>query len=171
MNVAVKMLRSERAASTLALPRYEVRQRPLGQGGTELSLWQRPSPATPALKAPHRLATLYGRNLELVEHRILRRLAKAGVRLDGRVARHGTVTAELDEHTALVLGLLFRTLAPMRNRTRMREVAEGIEAMPREEAAYWLGMAIHRANPRRVLSALRTLLTDPGRGEPRAGYR
>jgi hypothetical protein len=45
----------------------------------------------------------------------------------------------------------------------MREVAEGIEAMAREEAAYWLGMAIHRPNPRRVLTALRVLLTDPGR--------
>jgi len=26
--------------------------------------------------------------------------------------------------------------------------------------AYWLGMAIHRRNPRRVLMALRFLLTD-----------
>ena len=43
----------------------------------------------------------------------------------------------------------------------MRTVLEGIEAMEREEAAYWLGMAIHRPNPRRVLCALRTLLTVP----------
>jgi len=60
-----------------------------------------------------------------------------------------------------MLGLLFRTLAPMRNRDNMRAVAEGIEAMGREEAAYWLGMAMYRKNPRRVLSALRLLLTDP----------
>ena len=33
--------------------------------------------------------------------------------------------------------------------------------MEREETAYWLGMAMHRPNPRRVLSALRTLLTVP----------
>jgi len=33
--------------------------------------------------------------------------------------------------------------------------------MGQEEAAYWLGMAMHRVNPRRVLSALRMLLTDP----------
>ena len=63
----------------------------------------------------------------------------------------------------LIIGLLFRVLAPMRNRDKMRKVAEGIEAMAREEAAYWLGMAIHRAHPRRVLSALRMLLTDPSR--------
>jgi hypothetical protein len=42
-------------------------------------------------------------------------------------------------------------------------VAEGVEAMGREEAAYWLGMAMHRKNPRRVLGALRILLTDPAR--------
>jgi hypothetical protein len=45
----------------------------------------------------------------------------------------------------------------------MRLVAEGIEDIGREEAAYWLGMAVHRKNPRRVLAALRMLLTDPSR--------
>lgn len=147
----------------IARPRYQVRQRAPAGGRTELSIWQLPSPATPGLSAPHRLAALHGRNLELVESRVLRRLARAGVRLDGRTARAGGAAAELDEHAALTLGLLFRSLAPMRNRDRMREVAEGIEAMPREEAAYWLGMAIHRRHPRRVLSALRVLLTDPSR--------
>jgi hypothetical protein len=33
--------------------------------------------------------------------------------------------------------------------------------MSREEAGYWLGMAIHRPFPRRVLAALRLLLTRP----------
>jgi hypothetical protein len=69
----------------------------------------------------------------------------------------------LTEDLALLLGLLFRTLAPMRSRENMRAVAEGIEGMGREEAAYWLGMAMHRKNPRRVLTALRYLLTDPKR--------
>jgi hypothetical protein len=35
--------------------------------------------------------------------------------------------------------------------------------MERAEAGYWLGMAMHRRNPRRVLTALRFLLTDPQR--------
>ena len=35
------------------------------------------------------------------------------------------------------------------------------EAMEREETAYWLGMAMHRPKPRRVLTALRTLFTEP----------
>ena len=67
----------------------------------------------------------------------------------------------IPEELALTLGLLFRVLAPMRSRPRMRQVAEGVEAMESEEASYWLSMAIHRKNPRRVLTALRYLLTDP----------
>ena len=52
-------------------------------------------------------------------------------------------------------------ISPMRNRAGMRAVAEGIDAMAREEAAYWLGMAMHRRKSRRVLMALRCLLTEP----------
>lgn len=39
------------------------------------------------------------------------------------------------------------------------QIACGIES--REEAGYWLGMVMHRAYPRRVLAALRILLTTP----------
>ena len=141
-------------------PQYELRVRRHGATDAEYEIWQVPSPATPHLKIAMRVAGLRGRNLELVEHRVLRRLARAGVRLSRAVdeKRRGyTVTEDL----ALTLGLVFRTLAPMRNREKMRTVLEGIEAMEREEAAYWLGMAMHRPNPRRVLCALRTLLTVP----------
>ena len=65
----------------------------------------------------------------------------------------------LSEDLALNLGLLFRTLAPMRSRDNMPACGQGIDAMGGEEAAYWLGMAMHRRNPRRVLAALRLLLT------------
>jgi hypothetical protein len=65
----------------------------------------------------------------------------------------------INEEAALTLGLLFRTLAPMRSIDRIRAVADGIDEMSREEAGYWLGMAMHRKNPRRVLAALRMLLT------------
>lgn len=53
-----------------------------------------------------------------------------------------------------------RYLAPMRKRENLRTVAEGIEAIQREEAAYWLGMAMNCKRPRRVLAALRMLLTE-----------
>ena len=45
----------------------------------------------------------------------------------------------------------------------MRTVIEGIEAMEREETAYWLGMAMHQPNARRVLTALRVVLTPANR--------
>ena len=66
----------------------------------------------------------------------------------------------IDEDLALNLGLLFRVLAPMRNLDRIRQVADGVDEMSREESGYWLGMAMHRKHPRRVLAALRMLLTQ-----------
>jgi hypothetical protein len=143
-------------------PVYEVRARRHTPGDTEVEVWQLPSPASPQLSGPVRVAGLRGRNLDLIEHRVLRRLSQAGVRLSGRDAERKE-GHRVTEDLALMLGLLFRTLAPMRSRDNMRAVAEGIEAMGREEAAYWLGMAMHRKNPRRVLTALRYLLTDPKR--------
>jgi len=61
----------------------------------------------------------------------------------------------------LTLGLLFRVLAPTRSRDNLRNVVEGIEQMGKEEAADWLGMAMHRKHSRRVLTARLVLLTAP----------
>ena len=143
-----------------SVPRYELRVRRHGPASTEYEIWQMPATATPQVTSPLRVAGLRGRNLELVEHRVLKRLSQSGVKPERSVGtrkRGYTLTEDL----ALTLGLLFRTLAPMRSRHNMRAVAEGIEAMGREEAAYWLGMAMHRQHPRRVLAALRFLLTEP----------
>jgi len=141
-------------------PVYELRVRRHPEQGLILEIWLRPSPNSPQLKEPLYVAGLGGRNLSLVEHRALRRLAKAGINLGGLPIQERR-TFPLDEDLALTLGLMFRVLAPMRNRDNIRMVVEGIEAMGREEAAYWLGMAMHRKNPRRVLMALRFLLIDP----------
>ena len=141
-------------------PRYELRVRCHGLVGTEYEIWQLPAAATPQVTSALRLAGLRGRNLELVEYRVLKRLSQAGVKL-GRSTGIRKRGYALDEDLALTLGLLFRALAPMRSRDNMRAVAAGIEAMGREEAAYWLGMAMHRKYPRRVLTALRFLLTEP----------
>ena len=143
-------------------PRYELRVRRCGPADTEFEVWQMPAIATPRVTSALRVAGLRGRNLELVEHRVLKRLSQSGIKL-GRSADTRKRGYALNEDLALTLGLLFRTLAPMRSRDNMRAVAEGIEAMGREEAAYWLGMAMHRKHPRRVLTALRFLLTDPRR--------
>lgn len=143
-------------------PQYEIRVRNHGAGDMEIELWEMPSPATPHLTAPQRIAGLRGRNLELVEHRVFRRLNQAGVRLPRTEER--VRAYNMPEDLALRLGLLFRVVAPMRSRDRIRSVTDGVEAMGREEAAYWLGMALHRRNPRRVLTALRYLLTGPDGG-------
>lgn len=153
------MSRPLRVEATIPAPTYELRVSKLGLGNGQFEIWQLPCPATPQLSTQRRVGGLRGRNLELVEHRVRRRLAEAGIRpvlLDSKAA-----ATPLPEDIALALGLLFRTLAPMRSRDRMRAVAEGIDAMDREEAAYWLGMAMHRRRPRRVLTALRILLTAP----------
>ena len=139
-------------------PRYELRLRRHGPVDTEHEIWQLPAIATPQVVSPLRVAGLRGRNFELVEHRVLRRLSQSGVKL-GRGVDNRKDGYALTEDLALTLGLLFRTLAPMRSRNNMRSVAEGIDVMGREEAAYWLGMAMHRKHPRRVLMALRILLT------------
>lgn len=140
-------------------PRYELRVRRYRTANTQYEIWQLPAPATPQVKTAHRIAGLRGRNLELVEHRVLRRLSEAGIKL-GRVMDGAATGYTVTEDLALTLGLLFRILAPMRSRDNMRAVTEGIEAMKREETAYWLGMAMHRKQPRRVLTALRILLTE-----------
>lgn len=147
-------------ASPKAAPQYELRARQLPSFGLDLEVWQVPSSSTPNITSPVRIAGLGGRNLGLIEHRVLRRLGLVGINLGG-IALAGSKSFPLDEDLSLNLGLLFRMLAPMRNRDHMRAVAEGVEAMAREEAAYWLGMAMHRKNPRRVLMALRVLLTEP----------
>ena len=83
--------------------------------------------------------------------------ACAGWNVDGKrvlcVIPDGTRTCPL--------GLLFRLLAPMRSTANMEACVRGVEAMAKEEAAYWLGMTLYRRNPRRVLTALRILLIDP----------
>lgn len=144
----------------MALPRYELRAHYFGPADTELEVWQLPSPATPTLTIPVRIAGLRGRNLELVQHRVTRRLKQAGVPFEQPSLRLPRAWA-LPEEIALPVALLFRALAPMRSRDNLRNVVEGIETMGKEEASYWLGMAMHRKNPRRVLSALRILLTSP----------
>jgi len=146
-----------------AAPRYELRVRRHGPADTGYEIWQLPAAATPQVKSAMRIAGLRGRNLELIEHRVLRRLAQSGVRVQPGRSPNRQRGHALTEDLALTLGLLFRALAPMRNRDNMRAAAEGNAAMQREEAAYWRGMAMHRRHPRPVPTDLRVLLTEPRR--------
>lgn len=147
------------ALSFANLPLYELRRkvRRGGAGDYALEIWQLPSPATPRLDAPEYVASLQGTALRLVEARLVRRLARDKINLAASASEPDR-RWPLDEDLALSLGLLFRTLAPMRNMDRICLVADGIDAMSREEAGYWLGMALNRKHPRRVLASLRMLL-------------
>lgn len=159
--MATRNARVERVTLPTIEPAYEVRARRIAGNELQVEIWQMPSPASPHIHVPIRMAGLAGRNLEINQIRILKKLKDAGIRLE--VMPIEGLRAPIREDAALRLALLFRTLAPMRSRAAMVHVAEGIEAMAREEAAYWLGMAVHRKNPRRVLTALRILLTAPAR--------
>jgi len=154
---------SSKKRKEISAPRYELRANQLTSSDLQLEVWQLPAPATPHLKKSRRVAGLQGRNLGLIEHRLLKDLSKAGIKLTSLKLREER-RFDLDEERALRMGLQFRVLAPMRKRSNMRCCTEGIEAMGKEEAAYWLGMAMHRKHPRRVLMALRYLLIDPKLG-------
>lgn len=140
-------------------PEYQLHVRTLMNGRQRLDVYQHPSPATPRLRVPEHVASISGRALDAIEARVSRRLAREGIKLRlqerGAESRHS-----MTEDLALTLALLFRTIAPMTNIDRMRLVASGIEAMSREEAGYWLGMTLNRKQPRRVLAALRVLMTS-----------
>lgn len=140
-----------------ATPDYELHARNSARNGLELTLWQMPCAATPHIASPLRLAGLKGRNLSLAEGSIWKILRHSGITVAPRPGE--TQKFPLDEDRAMSLGLLCKLLAPMRNAERMRQAALGLEEMRRSETAYWLGMAMHRKNPRRVLCALRMLLT------------
>ena len=82
-------------------PRYEVRVRGHRLGDTEYEIWQMPSAATPQVASATHIAGLRGRNLELVEHRVLKRLGgrghQAGSELAPRKTRlrpHGRLGAD-----------------------------------------------------------------------------
>ncbi|MGC8761963.1 MAG: DUF7680 family protein, partial [Bryobacteraceae bacterium] len=132
-------------------PAYELRLKVASSMNWSLSIYQLPSPATPRLKEAEHVGTLQGAALRLVEMRVLKRLLREKIQL-GALKPGKACKWPLDEETALHLGLLFRVLAPMKNTDRIREVAEGVEAMGKEEAGYWMSMAMHRPNPRRVLA-------------------
>ncbi|MEZ5991481.1 MAG: hypothetical protein R3E76_03930 [Planctomycetota bacterium] len=155
---AIAATRDYRIATKDAQPVYELRVSQLKGSDQEFEIYELPSQVSPRIQAPERVGGLHGRNLQAIESRIRKQLKSAGVS-PGRLKRGEQFTARLHEDLALLLGLLFRVLAPMRSLDRMREVTLAIEQMNREEMAYWLGMAMHRKKPRRVLAALRMLLT------------
>lgn len=84
------------------------------------------------------------------------------------IVRNGGVTArgwtgsrpiELEQTTGAHVWLLLAALQPLRRIDRPDEIADGVEAMSKEEAAYWYA----RASRPRGLRALRLLLSNDDR--------
>jgi hypothetical protein len=126
-----------------------------------MEIWQLPSSLTPNLAQSFCLARLGGRCLRYFESQLRRIWAADYIEIDP-LPLGGHAAFSLSEETALHLGLVFRVLSPMKDRDAIRQCLQGIEAMSLQERAYWIGMAIHRPKPRRVLKALRVLLTEAG---------
>jgi hypothetical protein len=140
-------------------PVYEFRLAASPAGVYEYSIWRAGTTGTVTRQPAERVAALRGPAAQVVETRILRLLARAGVK-PGPIRLGEKRTFAIGEDWALTLALLLRVLGPMRDLDQIREVAERIEDMSREEAGYWLGLSIYRDNPRRVMAALRLLLTS-----------
>ena len=96
------------SAAPDSAPRYELWVHRRGPADAEYEIWRMPAPWRRRCAWPG----CAGRNLELVEHRVLQRLARAGVK-PGRGANASKRGYALDEDLALRLGLLFRALAPI----------------------------------------------------------
>ncbi len=145
-------------ASVSTAPAYEFRLALSLSGDYEYSIWRAASPSARGASVAEQIGTVRGETARNIENRVIRQLARARIRF-GPVPLGEKRKWGIEEDRALTLGLLFRVLAPMRSVERIREIAERVEEMSREEAGYWLGMSIYRQNPRRVLAALRVLLT------------
>ena len=139
-----------------AVPAYQFRLAASESGQYEYAIWR--TGAAAHLDAAEPVGVLRGESARVIETRVLRLLARSRIHL-GPVRLGEKRAWSIGEDQALTLGLLFRVLAPMRNLDRIREIAERVDEMSREEAGYWLGMSIYRQNSRRVLAALRLLLT------------
>lgn len=83
------------------------------------------------------------------------------VRAGGVTARGwtGNRPIELEQTTGAQAWLLLAALQPLRRMDRPEEIADGVGAMSREEAAYWYA----RASRPRGLRALRVLLSNEDR--------
>lgn len=136
---------------------FELRVQQTSPLWQRMEIWQLPSSFSPNLAEPCRIAFLSGQALRTFSPQLCSFWHPEIFDLPS-LAPKECISFALSEDVALLLGLAFRLLAPMRNRSLMRQCLSGLQSMSPQEAAYWLGMAMHRPQPLRVLQALRTLL-------------
>ena len=140
-----------------AVPRYEVRRHSVRGYDDAYEVYEFPSKAAPYLREPRRLGGLAGANFRWSKRSCC---VGCGAR---RLRRRRTAPAWRTPPAGgrgIATGLLFRAVAPMRSRARSMPLFTVSNRWGSEEAAYWLGMALHRKNPRRILSALRIVAAE-----------
>lgn len=86
---------------THTAPLYQLQAKNHGADDLEIELWELPSPATPHITKPVRIAGLRGRNLALVESQIFRNLSKAGIKINPEIGKEQTF--EIDEEVSLTI--------------------------------------------------------------------
>ena len=70
--MAIKRMQAQRMTLPTIEPAYEVRARRLTGNELQVEIWQLPSPASPHVHVPQRIAGLAGRNLEINQALTLR---------------------------------------------------------------------------------------------------
>jgi hypothetical protein len=134
---------------------------PRSDGSYGLTLSQKrikaPNPNNHAKASWRRLVRIWGLPLKAVAEDILAALKQSGHR-PGELQRERKVPFEMEEEVGVRLGLLFMMVKPLSRGDRITAIAQGVKAMPIEEAYYWFSKCSQPQLLGRSRQALRILL-------------
>ena len=136
---------------------------PRRNNDTALTLLMEPISArrrTRQAPKPEKMVSIWGNPLAAAYPTVHQLVRSEGYRpSDLRPGRRRNL--KLKEDRGVRLGLLMKAVKPLRKLSRIQAVIEGVEAMSREETAYWFSKAINSpddAERRRAMKAMRILL-------------
>lgn len=158
MGVVVSLKKNEFKYPEATEPLFELRVKVLDNNEYEMEIWQIPSPVSPNQFKETKLGRIVGAPFRVLETWLIRKLGKMNVSIS-LMKKNTNHTFMIKEDHAMFLTLLFLSLTSLRKVERIREVAMGVESLTYEESSYWVAMALHKKKPRRVLAALRMLLS------------
>ncbi len=138
-------------------PAFDLRVVPEGDRSYRLALWQRSVSPNGSNHTSSAVATLRGVPLQVAMGQVLEFLKREGHRASALgPGRKEPLT--LGEESGVRLGLLFLALRPLVKVDRMEAIAEGLRAMPSEEAYYWFSKCRSQRHGLHAQRALRILL-------------
>jgi hypothetical protein len=107
----------------------------------------------------HSVVRIWGSPMQAVFDKVVEAVkVKGGRASDIRPDRKAPF--QLDEETAVRLGLLFLAIKPLRKVARMEAIRDATAAMSAEEAYYWYSKCSSAAAGRRATKAFRILLAQ-----------